>query len=400
MEGNTSVLECDDVATDDESISLLQVRGRIINVTDDDITKSVQESNTAVVSYHGTTFDVILAEGHDNLCQQGKHLPELFVLGCQKCASSSFAEDILSTGTDSVHGMNPDKPHKKGDWHIFAKMNERCGSLHKDCFLETLPPCDKFTGVLGSFSADQFHLTDLSDLYEEVDPRLKSWKQHVDAPKLLSKYYGNDIKRPVFTVLLREPLERFQSAYYFFLQTKDIMKSTGLQGSDFNQFTQRTVVQSQETGKYNWILWTSLYGKHMHAWSQQIDPSSMIIIPMYSYARATDGWLKACRSLSSRLNIVLRCGSRTASRENQNEHPPLSEDITEDSRNQFYKFLQGDHQKLVDVLVQINQGGGELVTFDGSSTAAAFFGGDAVNTWLCKGWSSDGRICPVTYFTS
>ena len=80
---------------EDESISLLQVHGRQVNSNDDDLVKPVQQS--AWGGNNGTLFDVIPSEHHHNLCQNGKHFPELFLLGCQKCASSSLAADIMDS---------------------------------------------------------------------------------------------------------------------------------------------------------------------------------------------------------------------------------------------------------------------------------------------------------------
>lgn len=206
----------------------------------------------------------------------------------------------------------------------------------------------------------------------------------VNAPKLLSGYYGNsDIKKPLMVTMLRDPLERFQSAYYFFLTVDtEFLDSAGINTDQgFDHFTKRTIAQARETGKYNCILWPSLYGKHLNAWLQYTEPSQMMIVPKKLYTDG-EGWLHTCQALSSRLDITLSCSPKKAEKITySNEHPPLSEDITEDTSTQFRNFLHhNDHHKLFDALLQIHHGGGKLFGNHGDGDLPE------IKSWLLQHW--------------
>jgi len=286
----------------------------------------------------------------------------------------------LDSAYNSIHGMHQNKPHKKG-YHIFRNMVEEGGDLSRESFLRILPPCSQFSGILSSSTADQFHLTDPSDFYSEPDHFLD---KRVNAPKLLSGYYGNsDIKKPLMVTMLRDPLERFQSAYYFFLTVDtEFLDSAGINTDQgFDHFTKRTIAQARETGKYNCILWPSLYGKHLNAWLQYTEPSQMMIVPKKLYTDG-EGWLHTCQALSSRLDITLSCSPKKAEKITySNEHPPLSEDITEDTSTQFRNFLHhNDHHKLFDALLQIHHGGGKLFGNHGDGDLPE------IKSWLLQHW--------------
>lgn len=328
-----------------------------------------------------------------NLCQQGKHLPEFFLLGCQKCGSTSFADDLIEAGPKSVETLSAPDYHRKC-FYLFREVHERGGDFSKESFLRVLPSCGQFSGALGGFSSDFFHMTESSDLYMEEGSSahefgdlkvMVNWGG--EAPKLLSQWYGHsDIKKPLFVSVLREPLERFQSMFYFVSQRSwghSWLSTTGISPDHgFNHFTQMTLAQAQKTGKYNIALWPSLYGKHLSAWLQYVQPSQMMIIPMKVYTSG-NGWGKICARLSSHLDISLSCGSKAQHQtRTQSEHPPLDKDIAPDTLTKFYDFLHHhDQEKLVDALWRIHEGGGTLFSFDGDHHGE---GGEY--SWLRQNW--------------
>lgn len=368
-------LSSDDDLSTHGSLSLLQLSVHQ-HAADGIAHKKALVENDASVG-----LDVILDDTHTNLCQQDKHLPELYILGCQKCASTSFADDLLAAGYNTVHSLNPNDPHRKY-FHLFKEVYDWYGKLDRENFLKLLPPCGQYPGVLASFSADLFHLTNQSDLFLKIDEQ-KHFDVTLNVPQTLYQFYGQqDIKRPLFVTLLREPLERFQSSFYFFKDTSETMWNTGVSHKNFNHFARKSVDLALDTGMYNSILRPSMYGKHLGEYLKYVDPSQFVIIPMYNYVRDGSGWAAACHVISSRLSTFLKCSEHAPAAVNQGEHPSLSEDLDDRTRKHFYKFIEHDHQMLLQMLLLIHQKGGSLVEFDGTDTT------EDIHAWISKGWSS------------
>lgn len=125
-----------------------------------------------------------------NLCLNGRLVPELFVIGAQKSGTTSLASE-LSSGSADIILPESDEDYEKKEPHSFDwKYDE--GEEH---WLSRWPPCQQDRRVLAV----------------DMTPVLHT---HICVPCRIRERYGELSGRLKFIVLLRNPVERMQSAFY------------------------------------------------------------------------------------------------------------------------------------------------------------------------------------------
>eukprot|EP00928_Gymnodinium_smaydae_P009271 TRINITY_DN13433_c0_g2_i5.p1 TRINITY_DN13433_c0_g2~~TRINITY_DN13433_c0_g2_i5.p1 ORF type:complete len:225 (-),score=14.74 TRINITY_DN13433_c0_g2_i5:215-889(-) len=175
------------------------------------------------------------------VCREGRWLPELFVIGSQKAATSSLAHDLISFGVKplNLHASEDESRecYEKGgdgcthkEFHFFDTRFERLFEERKSvedvsnfwsAFLDQLPACPTSAladvGLLADLTPDYAPLVPMPDNQSPSGwayGRCVHCFSEVNLPKLLAGMYGHQAKNLKFAVTLRSPIARMQSAWY------------------------------------------------------------------------------------------------------------------------------------------------------------------------------------------
>jgi len=334
------------------------------------------------------------------LCDQGKLLPELYVLGAKKASTTSFASDLMEAGIDSVAG------HQK-EWHFYdSRMDWRNAgdpsSLMKEYrrWLDELPPCPR-TRVQG----DPFKQTVLADFTPEnmlmvplpvessVRGPLPPWAYRgesakfqvdddkVNLPKVLMMFYGQRASSLVFTILLREPLHRMQSGWYAFRSGSSGKSQWECSASFSCALKDRLELVEQQPPTYRNAVFSSMYGLQVTEWLMHFEATQFVFVPYKIYVTGEKDSI--CFALAKRLKFAMQCDSleKPASFKWHTTHPSLDKDITSELLLRWREFLKPDEDLLLAKLTSASKEGAHLAGYGGPAGSK-----DNITTWLQRGW--------------
>lgn len=92
--------------------------------------------------------DGVRRTGH-GLCLQGRRVPQLFLLGAQKCATSSLAEDLMHMGVDAATQHNDKETHFFDTWTGPDDPSAQSDmAVERADWLQSLPNCTQASYVL------------------------------------------------------------------------------------------------------------------------------------------------------------------------------------------------------------------------------------------------------------
>jgi len=132
----------------------------------------------------------------NNLCIDDHLAPEFILLGAQKSATTTFSRmfsQINSVVGASLEASEPSYFQK--ELHIFDDGSRRF-QLGTQFWLSHYPKCDQSKRMVA---------TDFTPAY----------LRDADAPKRMLQFYGSKASQIKFGALLRNPLDRMHSAFYF-----------------------------------------------------------------------------------------------------------------------------------------------------------------------------------------
>lgn len=329
------------------------------------------------------------AEPHkDNLCADGKLLPQFYLIGGPKCATTSVSMELGRFGHIRA------APHlwSAKEWHFWEKFGTITESeAAKERFFGELRGCPAEHLVLGDFS--------ISNLAAVPKPENMSLtmcscandsKKEMgmgDVPRLLDHSYGPLADNITLMVMLREPIARMQSSWYH-AKADSFSDFWGFKDCCTESFEQAmsTIVGASHQpmhfeGKVGGegSVWTSMYGRHLEVWLQHFKPSQFIMVPYKQYILGNKQVI--CDELSHRLNIEINCTGHDPFKENVHPHPPLEDDIAPGVLQALNMYLSSETRRLVDVLVRSSQDGAFLAGYDGAPGDEA-----AIKLWLENGW--------------
>lgn len=299
-------------------------------------------------------------------------VPVFYLLGAQKCATSSFAEEFAS-------GSNVVLP-EMGSWDSFQRMlfskelhffdyNDRYGK-GQQFWLQHWPTCPAVHMVAAEFTPSY----------------LSAW----EAPIRMKQVYGGLAGRLQFLVILREPLARMQSSFYHGLSSKWVSAKyqtfqqyvetalANYHAKAFRYFhdTAGTQVGSDFYG-LSGVPWTlSLYHDQLKHWFDYFHPSQFIVAPMQTYTKP-----EAVPGVTVRRDLLAKVGSRShigianmhrkpkkdPPRRNVHSHPEVEQDLTPETRSQIngvFNLLTGP-AKLAQLLSPAMQKGLVLYGYGG-----------------------------------
>merc|ERR1719476_1112610 len=153
-------------------------------------------------------------------------------------------------------------------------------------------------------------------------------------PKVLRHFYREWSQDITFVIMLREPLARMQSAWYYFRRYVDktgvdVCDSwlPGCNESSFQDAVAGSVSAARSSSpSYSMLLWQSMYARHLEGYLAEFEAAQFVIVPFLHYVKFNPH--AACAALNRRLNVDMNCQNFTPSRENVHAHPPLASSLS------------------------------------------------------------------------
>lgn len=321
-----------------------------------------------------------------SLCIDGKLVPQLYLLGAQKAATSSLSFDLIQAGIQSAAGNDK-------EWHLVQT------GVSRSEWLNELPDCSEDNQiVLADFTPENMKFTRPPEgiqVYrgwpDGAPPsRALSETENVRVPAQLSMFYGDEHKNDIlFVVMLREPLSRMQSAWYG-LRHPPLNEGRTTFSHDVN-ITLDFWKNSNGTSMLDW-MWRSLYAPQIQDYLEYFSPSQLVAIPMKQYTEATNGSQTCVNNILQRLGASRQSVSLEVAENfdspgeddnptNHGEHPPLNDDIDPDIQAAFNHEIQPYNDMLVSLLAKMNDEGSLLMGMDRTQASL-----EDIRMWLYLYW--------------
>jgi len=336
-----------------------------------------------------------------NLCVKGKQVPDLYVLGVQKAATTSLAMDLSAAGMTPVPLVEPTGVSSAKERHFFD-YKIRQYEIENDN--QTAPRQELSSmfldGIAGNGNCSDAStdprsvMADFTPDYLRLVPRPKSdygpglmtvnrWDLDISMPWRLRSIYGDENAAKVqFAILLREPLSQMQSAWYNAVDADFKSICFSCKAPSFKAALKSHLDQLESPSKplSEW-LWVTFYGRQIEHWVSEFAPSQFYVIPMKHYSKGDKD--SVCRELSRRLQFKMECDSHGVAAQHSwaHDHPKLDADVGQELLNRWETAMAKEKKRLVQVLTKAHQQGMTLAGFEGKA-------GDevAVQKWLEEGW--------------
>jgi len=349
-----------------EGLSLVQQRAKFTTtgshaeaVSDDDYSCKVPENWTSTWKSRGGE------PLKPNLCESGKLLPELYVIGSQKASTTSLMIDAVAGAGIGCHNDFWGKNFNQLSYDLDgAKIAEL-----KANWLKSLPACpSQGRQILGDFTPT--YLTK-----GEIPLALRAM------------YKDEDVDRVTIVVMLREPLARTQAHWY--------MTKPSFEHNVTFQEDVESLLNNTPSAQMKEMMQHTKVGLNLERWLKVFPAKNFIIAPFLAYSH--QGGPQTCGELTSRLSMNgVHCEygapwaprafpwaprPRVDEKHDEPEHPKLEDDIEDDVMDRFNEFMQEDTRALEKLLVDGQQNGMTLLRFDGTPGSK-----QAVRAWLNKWW--------------
>lgn len=298
-----------------------------------------------------------------NLCMHGKQIPDLYILGAAKCATTSLAYELISAGTMCAGGIKEYHFFKKQTLVRFPEDPEGV----RDEWLEGMPRClSGRRSLLGDFSPESLSLTDSPG-------HAANKTMGVEMPVALRSMYGRFADAVTFVVMLREPLSRIYSFGKYNMHGSQQGFETWLRDQT-RKFSPEDLINSHNP------VWGSSYGFQMSRWLNVFNYSQFYMIPFKAFGQGDA--TRICRDLVQRLHYQIDCGSGgSPARKNVAVHPFSPESAPQELRRHLKWLMRKDTHMLLTHLRTGSQRGMGLALYDGPL-------GDrkAIRAWLQTWW--------------
>lgn len=348
-----------------------------------------------------------------NLCaQEGRLLPQVYLLGAAKSATTSLAANLMGAGVETpgpdcrgfCYPYEPQVVNTAKEMHFFdynmswASPDE--AEVRKN-WLGLLPECTRgFMAVtkhqkrrlIGDFTPEHLRMVPLPEgaIYSEnsmvhslygAEPGGAA-RNMLYMPSLLYNLYGpSAAKRVTFVVMLREPLARMQSLYYCCICYTDGVGRLPDEcvGTNFEKDLRKDLSLLQQTPPtYSDWIWGGYYGRHLEHWMTKFEASQFYIVPFRVFTEG-DGE-SICRDLAERLEFAMGCdssGKQATWMEHDRPHPALSQDVSDDTSWAYSQLMALENWRLARTLAKGQTEGLGLAGYHGQRGDA-----EEVKSWL------------------
>jgi len=324
----------------------------------------------------------------ENSCTEGHLLPQVYLLGAMKSATSSVAADLRASG---VHAAIQPGVAAHKEFHFFGKRFPQLKVLsERKRWLSKLPACPN---AQDGQSPKQF-LADFTPQMQTV-PLPEGWQPlgnevgrgapaEFSLPGVLREFHGEDASRSLsFIAILRDPLSRMQSAWHAAQQCQAKCICPFCRHPSF-QRSLRVQMQNLKGPfpKVSDWLWASLYGRLLEQWLQSFEARQLVVMPLAVYKDNGVGPL--CDALAQRDHLPLSCVGEPPKKGThyfRTRHPSLEDDIGDQARKSFDAWIEPENVHLSEVLAKAHREGAALVGYDGPMGDAT-----SVLSWLKTSW--------------
>jgi len=303
------------------------------------------ETNSLLnATVNASLVDGKASQGTGNLCMNGRLVPIMILIGAQKSATSSFAEEF-------AQGYNVVLP-EMGSWSAQERMFFS-KELHffdyperynkgKNFWLQHWPTCPATHMVAAEFTPSY----------------LSTW----EAPQRIRDVYGNLVGHLTFVIILREPLSRMQSSFYHG-HSSGWVSSTY---ANFEAYVQGCIKNYQakqfrlfhstspSDNKVDHTLYgltgipftLSLYYDQLKHWFWYYKSYQFVVAPMGAYTKPD-----AVAGVTAERNLLAKVAGRAAiqaklpppkpkpPRRNVHSHPKVEQDLTPGTYKQIKQLL-------------------------------------------------------------
>merc|ERR1719276_591606 len=210
-----------------------------------------------------------------NLCIKGRQVPQLYVLGEPKTATTSFSWDLMSAGIETLGVQLREGRPEKPKGYCFKEMHFFDGVMnwdhvHEEGSLAYAAEKHKWLDLFDSCGVERRVLADFTPSNLLMTPRpwpalykgTRKWeKPEIDLPNLLPALYGDEQSRLVFVVMLREPLALFQSLWYCCMGGGEKTSERFREALTLHLDN----VDGNVTNAEGWV-WRLLFARHIEGW--------------------------------------------------------------------------------------------------------------------------------------
>jgi hypothetical protein len=241
------------------------------------------------------------SSGQDNVCIDGRMVPELYVIGAQKAATTSLAVEVQEgKGTSQKHTPYDDEFFDDvKEHHVFDRPTRVAAG--RDEWSSHYRPCQRYVRHVA---------VDATPAYLTVK----------DAPANIKNWYGFLANRIMFVVLLREPLARMHSSFHHTVRLGNLNGEPFSRNETFPQHVQQLVEDPHAQDESDFFQ-KSQYYTSLTNWVDTFDSHQFIVAPfLYQVARGS-----ADPSVSSyvRSRLGLLPAQGDVAHENSYWHPDL-----------------------------------------------------------------------------
>jgi len=360
-----------------------QIRGTVSTSISD--LESAPGISLVMVSQSNDVHD---SAGENTTCSEGHLLPQVYLLGAMKSATSSVAADLQASGVHAA--IQPGLAAHK-EFHFFGKRFPQNKVLsERQRWLSKLPACPN---AQEHSTSPQF-LADFTPQMQTV-PLPRGWQAlgnddgrgapaEFSLPEVLREFHGEEASRSLsFITILRDPLSRMQSAWHAAQKCQAKCICPFCRHPTF-QRSLRVQMQNLKgpTPKVSDWLWASLYGRLLEQWLQSFDARQLVVMPLSIYKNNGVGPL--CDALAQRGRFPLSCVGDAPTKGThyfRNRHPSLEEDIGHQVRASFDSWIKQENVHLSEILAKAHQDGAALVGYTGPMGDSA-----SVLSWLESNW--------------
>lgn len=327
----------------------------------------------------------------DAICIDGKAVPQLYLLGCQKCGTSVVAKELTASGVQiagnadwkELHAVDktfcswkPEVNRTHDDWSGSAKITE-CDGQNQALVKSWANEFDNDCSFQGQV------LTDMTPVYIRL-PGL---------PSALSHIYGGEAHRVVFAIILREPVGRLHAGHY---QTKkhlisDELLAASPNGQSFSEYVNylKKNVPLYE-GKGWWGMeqdygmdqfYRSMYSLALRSWLDSFPAQQFVVVPMVGHLA---GDLKTRQDtmdlIFGKLDMTPTPLRKLQTTTNPDYHPPLEEDISPADLAWLKRYYEEDTKQLAKLLAASIPKGLALKGYVGDPTP------ESIEDYLVLNW--------------
>jgi hypothetical protein len=321
--------------------------------------------------------------------QTVKAVPTLFLLGCKKCSTTSFSTVLRDAGIKMMASAAGEGPGEK-EWHFFDAC--LCAQTEGCRYTAGGPP------TAANAAARQFETcrdvvvnSDARNLFvrandypcEEPGTVCDATPDNMRLDGLhqvLADLYSGQVSRMNFVMLLRDPMVRMQSDFYYAIETGRV---THADVGSFRSYVRNletlipenyTAVQEQQTalsGNPAVDYWfRSLYALQLRPWLEDApyQSSQFVVLPMHWAMGHT---LEAVELLGTQFpTLTLNLSAVPAETPHDLGHsyvPALEDDLEQDTRDRLNtRHFHPDMDVLVTLLETSMSRGLRLGGFDHS----------------------------------